>query len=58
MPICSKCGVMQASVEMRRSPKKGSEGEQLWLCKGADRCNARRRETRVHEKAKARASQG
>jgi len=57
MPICSRCGVMQATVEMRRSPKKTRSGEALWLCKGRTLCMRRVKEARIHEKARARASQ-
>lgn len=57
MPTCSKCGVTKATVEMRRSPKKGKEGETLWLCKLTQPCKERRRLTRIHGKAAKRASQ-
>jgi len=37
VPICKKCGITQATAEMRRSTKKGE-----WLCKDSSRCKARR----------------
>lgn len=46
MPICSRCGVMQATVEMRRSPKRTESGAVVWLCKKGEACKARRREAR------------
>lgn len=36
MPVCSKCGKMQASVEMRKLPK----GE-LYVCKDKPACKRR-----------------
>ena len=41
MPTCKKCGVTQATVEMRRSPKAG------WLCKEIDHCKARVKDARA-----------
>lgn len=57
MPTCYRCGVTQATAEMRRSPKKTKAGEQLWLCKEALRCLSRRKEARVHARAAKRANQ-
>lgn len=51
MPICSRCGRMDATVELRRSPKKAKDGGTLWLCKERLLCSARRREARKHERA-------
>jgi hypothetical protein len=56
MPTCRKCGITQASAEMRRSPKKGPKGELLWLCKEALACAARRKELRKKARALARAA--
>lgn len=53
MPTCSKCGITQATVEMRRSPKKGEGGATVWLCKDHDPCKARRKEARRREKAQS-----
>lgn len=36
MPVCRECHVMQATVEMRRSPK----GD--WLCKDKQACLRRK----------------
>lgn len=35
MPVCRKCNAMQATIEMRKSPKEG------WLCKDKDKCSKR-----------------
>lgn len=47
MPTCRKCGITQATVEMRRSPKEGGG----WLCKEFDRCKARVKEARARARA-------
>lgn len=54
MPTCMRCGITQATVEMRRSPKKADDGSTLWLCKSIFPCKARRKEARLHEKARKR----
>jgi hypothetical protein len=54
MPTCSRCGVMKATAEMRRSPKKGESGATLWMCKDRRPCATRRAELRIHEKARKR----
>lgn len=56
MPTCSRCGLMQATVEMRRSPKKTRSGETIWLCKGLTLCMRRVKEARIQEKARKRAA--
>lgn len=47
MPVCNRCGVMQATAEMRRSPKRGH------LCKDKPACAARRRKQRRRARAAA-----
>lgn len=47
MPTCSKCGITQATVEMRRSPKKTPSGETIWLCKEQDPCKVRIKANRL-----------
>ena len=46
MPICKRCGVMLASVEMRRSPKKSETGATEWICDEKLLCKARRKAAR------------
>lgn len=46
MPTCSKCGKTEATVEMRRSPKRTQSGDTIWLCKERDLCKARRKANR------------
>lgn len=43
MPTCRECGHMQATVEMRRSPKEG------WLCKDKQGCKRRKVPTTTTE---------
>ena len=50
MPACKECGITQATVEMRRSPKKGPSGETLYLCKETLPCKARAREKKRTER--------
>lgn len=52
MPTCIRCGITQATVEMRRSPKKDKNGEPLYLCKQQDACKQRRGALRANRIAK------
>jgi hypothetical protein len=49
MPTCAKCGVMQATIEMRRSPKKDESGADVWLCKSQGPCKQRRAAQRANQ---------
>jgi hypothetical protein len=49
MPTCTKCGITQATVEMRRSPKKDAYGMSQWLCKQTEPCKQRRIAARAHQ---------
>ena len=45
MPECKECGITQATVEMRRSPKEG------WLCKEKSDCKKRKKERKARLRA-------
>lgn len=48
MPTCTKCGVMKATVEMRKSPKKDDDGFTVWMCKEDGPCKQRRGAARAN----------
>lgn len=52
VPTCIRCGITQATVEMRRSPKKGDDGAPLYLCKDQAACQQRRGARRANRIAK------
>lgn len=51
MPVCDRCGITQATIEMRRSPKK-ENGDQIWFCKNKEACKQRRGALRANRIAK------
>lgn len=46
MPTCERCGITQATVEMRRKPKSGG---MEWFCKDRDECKQRRAAARAQQ---------